>query len=152
TINAFVALGCVRRIVLTFAALLAFRIPAAVVGFHLGGTEGAALGLLAAAAVGLVAWHVQASTLLRIAIPALLGCFWRSLCAALPMAPAVLAIVAYAPRTQSTVILVTLAILAGAVVHAATQAALWYAAGRPPGPEQHGLDVLNVLVGRLTNV
>lgn len=148
TINLFMVVDRVRRMVLVFAALLALRVPAALIGFAVDGVDGAAFGLLLAAALGALAWHCLAARQIAATIAAVAATAWRSVCAAGAMSLALAAFfnaIGANLAAEQPIAALLGAMAVGAATHIAAQYALWYANGRPPGAEQHGLDYARAL-------
>ncbi|MBL8838123.1 MAG: oligosaccharide flippase family protein [Alphaproteobacteria bacterium] len=152
TINLFLVRGRVRQMVMIFAALLAVRVPAAIWGFHAGGIDGAAAGLLGTALLGAIVWHVMAARMLGVPVRALAGTMSRSIGAAAAMSAAVIALQrapALSWLAAEPVLWLVLLVAGGAVVHIVAQAALWRAAGLPAGPETQAVRQARALWNRL---
>lgn len=152
TINLFLVCGRVRRLTAIFAGLLAVRVPAALLGFHVAGVDGAASGLLATAAFGAIVWHAAAARLLALPLGALAGAVTRSTAAVLAMSAAVggAQLVVLAPPSEVARPGALIALVAfGAAVHIGVQLVLWRTAGRPAGPETQALVQSRALWNRL---
>jgi O-antigen/teichoic acid export membrane protein len=149
TINLFIVLDRLRTLVLTFALLLALRVPAAIVGFVLDGVDGAALGLLVAAFFGALVWHALAARLIAVRALTMAASVWRSAAAALAMSLVLLALMPQWTLDKPIPAMLAAAIL-GALTHIGTQSALWCITGRSDGAEQYCLTYIRGLWDRLT--
>lgn len=133
------------RMVLVYAGTLLVRMPLVVAGIWWGGATGMATVLLATAAGNALVWHRVAGRELGYSLVMAGARLLRPALAATAMTAAVLALRAGLPPATGEVgdALLRLAILApsGAAVHLGTTAALWWAAGCPPGAETRALEM-----------
>lgn len=140
------AMGMARTRILFLRDIvnLFVRYPLIFIGLFSGGL----LGLLLARCVsGLFAILLDMHIARKLIGPSLLSQLvanWRAMTATLIMCLAVWA-GTYLQLGGGPIVELILVILIGAVSYSASVLALWYAAGRPAGPEQEALDVLQLL-------
>ncbi|MDW8123472.1 MAG: lipopolysaccharide biosynthesis protein [Geminicoccaceae bacterium] len=127
------ALGRVRIEPAMIALHLLLLVPLLSILVAEAGLFGAAIALGVCAAAHLLLGLCVVGRLLAIGPRAVLGRVWRGLVASALMAAAVHALCA---RIDPPLLQLALGIPAGAAVYAASLFALWWACGRPPGPER----------------
>lgn len=140
------AMGMARTRILFLRDIvnLFVRYPLIFIGLFSGGL----LGLLLARCVsGLFAVVLDMHIARKLVGPSVISQFvsnWRSIAATLIMCLAVWA-GSYLDVGGSVILELVLVVLIGAISYSASVLALWYGAGRPPGPEREALDVLQLL-------
>jgi len=140
------------RMVLISAATLALRMPLVVAGIWWDGASGMAMALLVTAVANALLWHHLAGRELGYRLATAGRRLARPVLAAAAMSAAVLALRASLPPPTGALgdALLRLCILApaGALAHIGAAAALWWAAGRPPGAETRALEMVRAAMLR----
>jgi O-antigen/teichoic acid export membrane protein len=139
THNLYIVMQRQRRFVGTYAAALAVRIPALILGAAVAGVNGAACALMLTAIFNMVLWTCGIFPLAGIPYREAFFGTWRTVFGALVMTVAVLWLSALwqGPQDYSLALLRFAVIsLIGAAVHVGSQLAAWRISGSPAGAEQ----------------
>ncbi len=155
--NVFIVLGRQGRQVLIYLGFLALRVPLVLYAAMSQGALGVAAALFLSGFVGALVWNFQMIRLIGAGASQWWGEIWRTLAAASAMAAGLLSLGAWLalaePLTAGAALpRLLLYVPAGALVHGATQFALWSVAGRPEGPEARALRMVAGSLQRLRAV
>jgi O-antigen/teichoic acid export membrane protein len=152
THNLYIVLHRQRRFVGVFTVALAVRIPCLILGAALYGVYGAAFALMATSVFNMILWSWKIFPLAGIRFATIGAGTWRTVCAVLVMAAAVLWLSAIWPEPRDFVVGLVRCFaiaLTGAAIHVAAQLAFWRMSGSPAGAEDHLLKTAHAIVDRV---
>jgi O-antigen/teichoic acid export membrane protein len=133
-------LGRTRLLFVRDVLSIAVRYPLIFVGLFSGGLFGLLLARAASATIAIAIDMYLARRLIGVGMATQLLSSWRPLAATLNMAAAVWAVGALAGGTG--ILPLALMIVTGGVSYVGTTLALWWATGKPAGPEREAMDML----------
>lgn len=142
--NLFVVMNRQPRLLMLAVIFLAVRVPAAILGGHLGGATGAVYGMATSAFFGAVFWLGTSLPLVGGRAIDILRTTWRSAVAGLFMAAALQALARSWPlevRLAMVALQLIIFIVVGAIVHVGSLFLLWRYCGSPPGAEAKALNI-----------
>ncbi len=138
-----------KLLVLVLSVSMAIRVPAVIVAAHFGGMTATMAALTASAFLNMFIWNGCIPRVLDVGIAGVLRATWRSIISCAVMAAAVFWVMSALPASQPAILRLIVEVLAGAVVHIATQFALWMASGRPDSAETLALSLAGKILRRL---
>jgi hypothetical protein len=119
---------------------IVLRYPLIFVGLFFGGLLGLLMARCVSGTVGVTIEMVMAKRLTGVGVASQLLSSWRALAATASMAAAVGAVSALAGGAG--ILALVLIIVAGGITYLGVTLALWWATGKPAGPEREAVDIL----------
>ncbi len=152
THNVYIVTHRQRRFVGVFAAALAVRIPAIVLGATFYGVYGAVVALVATSVFNMALWSVNIFPLIGISFRDIALGTWRTVFGVLAMAAVVIWLSNLWPEPSGIpagILRCAVICAIGAVTHVGVQLTAWRLCGEPPGAERHILKSARLIAVRL---